>query len=82
MKKNSQLQMAIADFFHCENIQDREVESHQFATLNAKPQLVGNDFKCPNRRQVGGKFLDHNYLSCNDQNWIIVGKYVDIFYLS
>ena len=48
-KNNSQIQMAIADFFHCENIQDRAVESHRLSTLLAKAQLVGNDFKFPIR---------------------------------
>ena len=42
---NSQLQMAIDDFFHCENIQDRAVKSHQFVTLLYKARLFGNDFK-------------------------------------
>ena len=57
---NSQLHMAIYDFFHYDNIQDRSFESHRFATLLAKSQLVGNDFKCANRRQTGGELLDHN----------------------
>ena len=26
--------------------------------------------------------MDHNYRSCSDQNWILVGKYSDIFGLS
>ena len=63
---NSQLQIAISDFFHCDNIQDIVVESHRFATLLAKARLVGNYFKCPNRRQVGGELLDHNYGSCSN----------------
>ena len=75
-------QMSIADFFHCKNIQYIAVESHWFATLLAKVRLVGNDFKCQNRRQVGGEFLDHNYGSCSDQNRIIVGKDANIFGMS
>ena len=42
---NSQLQMAISDSLHCENIQDRAVESHWFVTLISKALLVDNDFK-------------------------------------
>ena len=71
--------MAIADFFHFENIQDRAVKSHQFSTLLSKAQLVRNDFKCPNRKQFGGELLDHNYGSCSNQNRILVGKHADIF---
>ena len=41
---NSQLQIAIADLFHCENIQDIAVESRRFSTLLAKARLVGNGF--------------------------------------
>ena len=79
---NLQLHMAIADLFHCENIQDRAVKSHWFATLISKERRVGNDFKCPNKKKAGGKFLDHNYRSCSDQNRIIFGKDSDIFGLS
>ena len=76
---NSQLQMAIADLFHCENIQDRAVEYHRFETLLSKERPVGNDFKCPNRRQFGFELLDHNDGSRRNQNWILVGKYADFF---
>ena len=76
---NSQLHIAIADLFQCKNVQDRAVESPWFVTLLAKERLFGNSFKCPNRRQVGGEFLDHNYRSCSNRNRILVGKYADIF---
>ena len=79
---NSQLQKDIDDFFHCDNILDRPVDSHRFTALLAKAQLVGNGFEFPNRRQVGGELLDHNYGSCSNQNRIIVGKDADIFGLS
>ena len=74
--------MAIADLFHCENTQDRAVESHRFATLLAKAQIVANYFKLPNRKQVGGELLDHNYRSCSYHNQILVGKDADIFGMS
>ena len=80
--KNSQLQMAIADFFHCENTQDRAVEYHRFATLLTKARLVSNYLKGPNRKQVGGEFLYHNYGSCSNQSRILVGKDAYIFDLS
>ena len=56
----SQFQRAVDDLFHSENIQDRAVESHQFATLFYMTQPVCNYSKCPNRRHVGGELLDHN----------------------
>ena len=71
--------MAISDFFHCENIQDRAVESHRFVTLLAKAQLVGNYFKFPNRIHVGGEVLEHNYWSCSNHNQILLRKDADIF---
>ena len=79
---NSQLQMAIADFFHCENIPDGAVESGRFATMLNKARLVGNDFKIPNRRQVGGELLEHNYKSCSAQNLNLVLKDAHIFGLT
>ena len=51
-------------------------------TLLAKARLVGNEFKCPNGRQVGGELLDHKYGSCSNQNRILVGKDANIFGLS
>ena len=74
--------MAIAGFFHCDIIQYRAVNYHRFAILLSNERLVGYPFKCPNRRQVGGELLDHNYGSCSDSNRIIVGKDADIFCLS
>ena len=71
--------MAISDFFHCDNILDRPVDSHLFTALLAKARLVGNGFEFPNRRQVGGEFLDDNHGSCSDQNRILVGKDDNIF---
>ncbi len=54
---NSILEMAIADFFHCENIPDRVVESVRFKQLLEKARYVGSDFKIPSRKKIGGKFF-------------------------
>ena len=70
--------MAIADFFHCENIQDGAVESFWFATMLYRARLVGNTFKMPNRRQAGGELLDCNYKSFSTQNLVLVLKDVSI----
>ena len=54
---NSILEMAIADFFHCENIPDRVVELVCFKQLLEKARYVGSDFKIPSRKKIGGKFF-------------------------
>jgi hypothetical protein len=58
---NATLEMAIADFFHSENITDAVVESPRFARLVRVCCLVGDDFVIPNRRRIGGELLDLNY---------------------
>ena len=79
MSNNSQLQMVIANFWHCENILDQDSESHRFQTLVTKARLDGSDLKIPNRRHVGGDILDHNYNSCTEQNVGLIGKDVEFF---
>ena len=79
MSNNSQLQTEIANFWHCENIPDQVVESHCFQTLTTKARLAGSDFKIPNRRQVDGGILDHNYNSCTEQNVGLIGKDAEVF---
>ncbi len=46
---NAIVEMAIADFFHCENIPDAVVESPRFKRLVNVCCLVGGDFFVPNR---------------------------------
>ena len=53
--------MAIADFFHCENILDAVVESPRFKRLVKVCRLVGEDCVIPNCKKVGGELLDVNY---------------------
>jgi hypothetical protein len=55
------VEMAIADFFHCENIPDAVVELPRFKRLVKMCRLVGDDFVVPNRKEVGGELLDINY---------------------
>lgn len=52
---DAQLEMAIADFFHCENIADRVVESTRFKYMLKQARLVGGDFRPPSRKKIGGK---------------------------
>ncbi len=52
---DAQLEMAIADFFHCENIADRVVESTRFKYMLKQARLVGSEFRPPTRKKIGGK---------------------------
>ncbi len=45
---DAQLEMAIADFFHCENIADQVVET-RFKYMLKQAQLVGGGFRPPTR---------------------------------
>jgi len=58
---NAIVEMAIADFFHCENIPDAVAESSRFKRLVKVCLHVGDDFVVPNRKKVGGELLDINY---------------------
>ncbi len=57
--KISILQLAIADFFHCENIPDCVVESVCFKQLLEKARYVGSNFKVSSRKKIGGKLFFH-----------------------
>ncbi len=57
---NSIVEMAIADFFHCENIPNAVIESPRFKRPVKVCCLVGEDF-VPNCIKVGGELLDINY---------------------
>ncbi len=58
---NAIVEMAIADFFYCENIPDAVVELPRFKRLVKVCCLVGENFVVPNRKKVGGELLDINY---------------------
>ena len=68
VSNNSSLEMAIADFFHSENIPDRAASSKRFALVLKKARLVGDDFKPPGRNRIGGELLDLNYDTCMASN--------------
>ena len=52
---DAQLEMAMADFFHCENIADRVVESTRFKYMLKQARLAGSEFRPPTRKKIGGK---------------------------
>ncbi len=60
--------MAIADFFHCNNIPDAVVELPRFVQLVRVCRLVGDDFVVPHWKKIGGELLDLNYANINQQN--------------
>ncbi len=47
---NAAMEMAIADFFHCENISDWDAESSQFCQMIKLASLVRKDFVVPNKK--------------------------------
>ena len=65
---NAQLQMAIADLWHCENFPDSAVESVRFKLVIQYARLCGSDFKIPNRKSIGGPLLTLNYQNCYQLN--------------
>ena len=65
---NAAVEMAIVDFFHCENIPDSVVESPRFIWLVCLCRLAGDDFVVPYQKKIGGELLDLNYDSIYNQN--------------
>ncbi len=51
------LEMVIADFFCCENIQDNVVKSFQFKRILQQARLVRKECNIKERNKIGGKFL-------------------------
>ncbi len=74
--------MAIADFFHCENIPDLVVESPRFKRMVFVLSTVGSDFEIPNQMQIGGPLLDLNFQTKYDNNKTNLLKSADVFGLS
>ncbi len=49
---DAQLQMLIADYFHCENIADIVVESTRLKHMLKQAQLVGGGLRPPARKKI------------------------------
>jgi hypothetical protein len=73
------VEMAITDFFHCENIPDAVVESPRFKRLVKVCCLVGEDFVVPNCKRVGGELLDINCENIYSQNKAELMKEAQVF---
>jgi hypothetical protein len=76
---NAIVEMAIADFFHCENIPDAVLESPRLKRLVKVCRLVGEDFVVPNRMKIGGELLDINYENTYSQNKAELIKEAKVF---
>jgi hypothetical protein len=62
------VEMAMADFFHCENIPDAVVESPRFKRLISVCRLLGDKFVPPNSHKIGGPLLDLNFKMTYERN--------------
>jgi hypothetical protein len=74
--------MAIADFFHCENISDKVVESPRFKRLISVCRLVGDKFVPPDAHKIGGKLLDLNFTNTYERNKVELLKESRVFGLA
>jgi hypothetical protein len=79
---NTIAQMAIADFFHCENISDLVVETPRFKRMVNVLSKIGSDFEIPKRKQIGGPLLDLNFQTKYNDNKTNLLKGADLFGLS
>jgi hypothetical protein len=65
---NARVEMAIADFFHAQNIPDAVVESPEFKRLVRQCCLVDSTFVIPNKKKIGGELLDINFANIKEIN--------------
>jgi hypothetical protein len=79
---NAKLKMAIADFWHLDNLPDRAVESPWFKLILKYAKLVDQTFKVPSRKMIGGPLLDLNYKNCIALNKEAILKEADVIGLA
>ena len=65
---NACTEMAIADFFHAQNIPDAVVESPEFKRLVRQCRLVDSTFVIPSKKKIGGELLDINFANIKEIN--------------
>ena len=76
---NATVEMAIADFFHCENLPDSVVESPRFHRLIKVSRLVGEDIVVTHRKKIGGELFDLDYQNTYERNKADLLKEVKVF---
>jgi hypothetical protein len=76
---HARMDMAVATFFHENNISDRAVESPSFKIMLKYARLVGQEYKVPTRKGIGGPLLDINYNNIVENNKEILCRESDVF---
>ncbi len=71
--------MAIANFFHCENISDMVVELARLKQMVSVLSKVGSNFEIPKQRQIGGPLLGLNFQRKYFHNKTKLLKSSDVF---
>ena len=61
ISNNTQMEIAVATFFCCENLPDVAVNSYYFRRALQLARTVGNDLKLSGRMKVGGSLFKLNY---------------------
>jgi len=65
---NARIEMAIANFFHAQNIPDAVVESPEFKRLVRQCRHVDSTFVIPSKKKIGGELLDINFANIKEIN--------------
>ena len=65
---NARLEMAIANFWHSENLPNKADESPRFASILKLAKWVDSLFKIPGQKKITGDLLDLNYNNCMNVN--------------
>ena len=76
---HARMDMAVATFFHENNISDRAIESLSFKVMLKYARLVGQEYKVPTRKGIGGPLLDINYNNIVENNKEILCRESDVF---
>jgi hypothetical protein len=76
---HARMDMAVATFFHENIISDRAVESPSFKIMLKYARLVGQEYKVPTRKGIGGPLLDINYNNIVENNKEILCRESDVF---
>lgn len=79
---DAQLEIAIADFWQCDNLPDLTIESPRFAKVLKYARMTSNSFKIPGRKKLAGPLLKMNYNTTMDLNKSILLENPDVWGLS